>query len=104
MPQPTPTPSPQRYKRGEIQFPLGAISTKVSGKLKPRDTDVYTFNTYTGQVAKLTHQGKVSLQLTPKEKRVASRSVELPTSGIYTVDVVNQQASSAAYTLTLEIK
>jgi WD40 repeat protein len=106
-PRSTPTPSPQRYKRGEIQFPRGATSTKVSGKLKPRDTDIYTFTASAGQVAKLTSTGQVSLQLlTHQEKplKLNQGTVTLPISGSYTVKVVNRPVQTASsYTLGLKI-
>ncbi len=105
FPQSTPLSSPQRYKRGEIQFPPGATSTKVSGELKPRDTDIYTFTASAGQVLTIyAITGRVSLKLTPQGKFVSPSSVVLPTSGTYTVRVVNKQTSSVVYTFSLEIK
>ena len=120
-PSATPPPSPwlaplsssQSHNRGPIQFAPGASSAQVRGNLKPRDTEFYTFNASAGQVAKLTISvpiGRVSLKLlTPQKNPLklnrinkSSRSVKLPTSGTYIVEVVNQKTDSS-YTIDLKI-
>lgn len=114
-PPPVPSPSPKppqpapEIKTQRVLIPQGQTSTTIQGRSSPQQTQRYLIRANAGQILEVGVSGgaKISLLLpdgspVTNATGIKRRSLELPTSGDYIVDVISREATD--FQLDVDVK